>query len=179
MITGSRIILRFLEKEDIQWLYRQLQKKQLELKPMLSIASLSYEQLMAKYLENGLKDQSHRFLVVEHNHEPIGIVWAQKDSFWEGYYVGFINFSKEHEGKGFFKEALSLFSAYMFASEKVMRLQIAIPGYHRPSIAIAQKNGYKFEGILRKALYLKGEYVDLCLYSLLEEECLNIDKVLN
>ncbi len=74
-------------------------------------------------------------------------------------------------------EALNLFSIYLFATRKVYRLQLAIPDYHRASIAIAQKCGYTFEGIIRQAMFARGKYIDLCLYSLLRTECKNIERL--
>ena len=61
--------------------------------------------------------------------------------------------------------------------ESLSWLQLAIPDYHRASIAVAQKSGYKFEGIARGATFNKGQYVDLCIYSMLREECQNIENL--
>ncbi|NGX43948.1 MAG: hypothetical protein K1060chlam3_00105, partial [Candidatus Anoxychlamydiales bacterium] len=93
-----------------------------------------------------------------------------KSIFLDAQELKYIIFDEKNRGKGFMKEALKVFSSFLFSNRKINRLQLAIPDYHRASIAVAQKCGYIFEGIAREAIFSNGKYLDVCIYSLLRKE---------
>ena len=80
-------------------------------------------------------------------------------------------FKRQDRGQGVVSEALRLFSAYLFEWKKTPRLQLLIDKNNAPSRRVAEKCGYKREGTLRKSFFIRGEYVDCDLFSLVREEC--------
>jgi RimJ/RimL family protein N-acetyltransferase len=109
-------------------------------------------------------------LILDLDNEIIGMIAYIKSYFLEALELKYIIFEEKNRAKGYMKEALILFSSFLFANRKINRLQLAIPDYHRASIAVAQKCGYTFEGIAREAIFSKGKYLDVCIYSLLRKE---------
>lgn len=92
--------------------------------------------------------------------------------------VGFAIYRRADRGRGAMTEALRIFSAYLFSCRPAPRLQIATHVENTASQRVAEKVGYVREGTMRKAWFLRGEYVDLALFSLLREECPTLAEVL-
>ncbi len=92
--------------------------------------------------------------------------------------IGFAIYRQADRGRGAMTEALRIFSAYLFSIKPVARLQIATHVDNLASQRVTEKAGYVHEGTMRKAWFLRGEHVDLALYSLLREECPSLDDVL-
>ncbi|HEU64131.1 MAG: putative ribosomal N-acetyltransferase YdaF [Candidatus Anoxychlamydiales bacterium] len=109
-------------------------------------------------------------LILNLKNEIIGMISYIKSIFLDAQELKYIIFDEKNRGKGFMKESLKVFSSFLFSNRKINRLQLAIPDYHRASIAVAQKCGYIFEGIAREAIFSNGKYLDVCIYSLLRKE---------
>ncbi|NGX32778.1 MAG: hypothetical protein K1060chlam4_00830, partial [Candidatus Anoxychlamydiales bacterium] len=60
-----------------------------------------------------------------------------KSIFLDAQELKYIIFDEKNRGKGFMKEALKVFSSFLFYNRKINRLRFAIPDYHRASIAVA------------------------------------------
>jgi RimJ/RimL family protein N-acetyltransferase len=63
-----------------------------------------------------------------------------------------------------------LFSAYIFELKPINRLVIRVFSGNVPSRTIAEKCGYVYEGTMRKAIFARGKYHDVQLFSILREE---------
>lgn len=177
MIFGKKIKLRLVKEKDLPKLLPLLEKTACRSEGFLD--NLEPEHVLcSKWKENGFwQDSLGMMLIVDKKDNIVGALSFRKSDLYNYIDVKYIIFDEEDRGKGYMKEALSLFSAYLFSTKETNRLQLAIPDYHRASIAVAQKCGYKFEGISRGASFSKGKYIDMCIYSTLREECKNIDKL--
>lgn len=77
------------------------------------------------------------------------------------------------KGKGYVSEALSLLEEAAFSgADGFNRLVIDPENENATSIAVAKRNGYAFEGILRQDWYneITQKFADICVYSKLKEE---------
>ena len=97
-----------------------------------------------------------------------GAIWFEKQDLFEALSIFLHIFDPEKAS--FAKEALSLFSSYLFETKKEERHQILIPGYQRGLMRLVQRCGFRFEGIARLSLFEGGKYWDQCIYSLLRKE---------
>lgn len=77
---------------------------------------------------------------------------------------------KESWGKGLAKEATMLMLYHGFFDLGLQRIQAKQLLDNAASIKVNEKCGFKIEGILRKVMYRKGEFVDLNLMSVLKED---------
>ncbi|MDP6736526.1 MAG: GNAT family protein, partial [Nitrospinaceae bacterium] len=66
-------------------------------------------------------------------------------------------------------EALTLFTYVLFVSKKINRLELKVIPGNAPSKRVAEKCGYQLEGVNRGAMFLRGDYRDLEVYSILRE----------
>jgi RimJ/RimL family protein N-acetyltransferase len=76
----------------------------------------------------------------------------------------------EEMGKGYGTEAVRILVDYLFLSKDIMRVQATTDVRNRPSQKVLEKVGFKKEGIIRKSDFIRGEWADDALYSILREE---------
>jgi RimJ/RimL family protein N-acetyltransferase len=178
MLKGSKLTIRPIKEKDLDEFFCLFNSVRLQVGVFFEELGSEY-QFKKNYQKTGFWGENKgTALIVDQEEKIIGVLWFSKIvPYFDSLELSYIIFKEKERGKGYMTESLSLFSAYLFATKKINRLQLSIPDYHRASIAVAQKCGYTFEGIARQAVFNRGKYTDLCLYSLLREECKNIDKL--
>lgn len=176
MLTGMNIELRTVKEADLTELYLFFASIRMK-GEYLSSELLSEHQFRLNFYETGFWSEEKGTLVVTLRGQVVGAIWFERQMFFDCLDLHFYIFKFEDRRKGYMKEALSLFSSYLFATKKIQRLQISIPDYSKSSLRLAQKCGFQFEGIARSALFHRGIYLDLCIYSLLRSECKDIGNI--
>jgi RimJ/RimL family protein N-acetyltransferase len=83
--------------------------------------------------------------------------------------IGYILVPSER-GKGYCTEAVNIMVDYLFLSKESRRIQAQTDLRNVASQKVLEKVGFKKEGTLRKNLFVRGEWRDACLYSILREE---------
>lgn len=83
--------------------------------------------------------------------------------------IGYV-LSPEYHGKGLGLEAVRRIVRYGFVTMGFERLEARIMVPNQPSRSLAEKLGFRLEGIRRHDLFVKGEYRDICTYSMLRSE---------
>jgi RimJ/RimL family protein N-acetyltransferase len=73
-------------------------------------------------------------------------------------------------GKGYCTEATQLMVDYLFLSKDTMRIQAQTDPRNIASHKVLEKVGFKKEGTLRKSFFMRGEWRDAYIYSILREE---------
>ncbi|NGX63538.1 MAG: putative ribosomal N-acetyltransferase YdaF [Candidatus Anoxychlamydiales bacterium] len=170
MLEGRNIKIRPIKKSELDHFFSILEIAQMK-NDFFPFNVESEYNFKKDYESTGFwQDADGLALILNFDNEIIGMISFIKSIFLEALELKYIIFEEKNRGKGFMKEALNIFSAFLFANRKINRLQLAIPDYHRASIAVAQKCGYIFEGIAREAIFSNGNYLDVCIYSLLRKE---------
>jgi RimJ/RimL family protein N-acetyltransferase len=83
--------------------------------------------------------------------------------------IGYILVPSERK-KGYGSEAVRIIVDYLFLSKELVRVQ-AITGVDNfASRMVLEKAGFTKEGIMRNSGFIRGEWKDGCLYSILREE---------
>jgi RimJ/RimL family protein N-acetyltransferase len=83
--------------------------------------------------------------------------------------IGYILVPNERR-KGYGYEAVKIIVDYLFLSKELVRVQ-AITGVDNfASHRVLERAGFTKEGIIRKSAFIRGEWKDGCLYSILREE---------
>jgi ribosomal-protein-serine acetyltransferase len=82
-----------------------------------------------------------------------------------GYWLG-----EAFTGKGITTKACRAFIQHCFTQLDVNRIEIKCGTGNDKSLAIAERLGFKKEGVLRQAELLYGNFIDLYLYSMLKTE---------
>jgi ribosomal-protein-alanine N-acetyltransferase len=169
MLEGKNLHLRTVKEGDLPALYSYFDSIRMK-GEYLSSELLSEHQFRLEFFETGFWSDEKGTLVIIKEDQPVGALWFERQVFFDCLDIHFYIFRTEDRGKGLMKEALELFSSYLFATKKIERLQISVPGYSKAALRVAQKSGFQFEGIARSALFHRGGYLDLCIYSLLRSE---------
>jgi glyoxylase I family protein len=100
--------------------------------------------------------------------------------------LGCLNFYNEHNsisglgyiigrplwGKGYVSEAVNAAVDYGFTTLKLLRLWLEIDPRNTGSCRVAEKCGFKHEGIFRKSFFLDGQYFDSTYYAMLYDDWL-------
>jgi len=73
-------------------------------------------------------------------------------------------------GKGYGTEAIQTMVDYLFLSRDIVRIQAVTSVRNKASQRVLEKVGFKKEGIIRRSGFVRGEWVDAYLYSILREE---------
>lgn len=173
MIAGKNIILRMIQQSDLD-----------EMIPLMSDLSQKGEYLGVNivnevryrkhFQETGFwSDESGTFLITDKEGRMLGdISYFKGVGYLPGYEIGYNIFRREDRGKGYTSEALKLFSAYLFElRSEIHRLEVHADMQNTGSRRVAEKAGFTFEGTKREAVFSRGQYRDLAIYSLLRHEC--------
>jgi RimJ/RimL family protein N-acetyltransferase len=73
-------------------------------------------------------------------------------------------------GKGYCSEAIKIMADYLFLSKDTGRIQAQTDPRNIASQKVLEKAGFKNEGTLRKSFFMRGEWRDAYIYSILREE---------
>jgi len=171
MIVGKKINLRVMKESDLNK-YIELTNDVSEVGEFFPVIIRTEHDTRKIYQENGFfGPDGGRMLITNKNDEILGFVSYFKTNFYmNGYELGYQIFRRENRGKGYMSEAVRLFSAFMFESKPITRLQICMNVNNIGSAIVAEKSGYTFEGIAREVEYEKGELVSNKQYSLVRGE---------
>lgn len=78
--------------------------------------------------------------------------------------------SKDYWNKGIATEAVKKVIDFGFYNLNLNRIEARCLEFNVPSIKLLEKLGFKFEGILRKQMFVKGKFEDMHLFSLIKTE---------
>lgn len=79
-------------------------------------------------------------------------------------------FAPEDRGKGATSEALGMLIHYLFDSRPVNRLRLVIHPENEPSRRLAEKCGFRMEGIARGAWYHRGRHHDVEIWAIVRSD---------
>ncbi|UCG34213.1 MAG: GNAT family N-acetyltransferase [Phycisphaerales bacterium] len=179
MLEGPNVVLRLFAESDVDQ-YLAAERKESESEESSPATLRPIPVFKKKFAETGFWEEGMgRMVVTDKEGGLLGTVMFFKDpSYQSGYEVGYAILRKEDRGHGYMTEALRIFSAYLFETKKVPRLQITTFEGNIAARRVAEKCGYRFEGIMRQMGFLRGRYVDAARYSLLRGECCSLAEAL-
>jgi RimJ/RimL family protein N-acetyltransferase len=83
--------------------------------------------------------------------------------------IGYVLIPSER-GKGYCTEATQLIVDYLFLSKDIARIQATTHVGNVDSQKVLERAGFKKEGTLRKSNLVRGEWIDMFIFSILREE---------
>lgn len=172
MIIGENINLRlFNSEDDVHYYFSALNN--LEERSITDHTEISSLPMRIKtFHENGFWSQKNGTLLITSKEDKIigTIGFCRKTEFELS--IGYRIPEKINRGRGFMTEALQMFSSYLFETVPLItRLSLYTAEDNTASRKLAEKCGYKEEGILRNAYFYRGKICNWVIYSLLREEC--------
>ncbi len=169
MIRGEKVALRTVRESDIETLFT-LSSDFSRFGQYYPLRLRSEFELKKQLQENGLVGEEHTLLLITANEQIVGTIIFFKALYYDALEIGYLIFDEQARNKGYATEAVGLLANYLFSSRKINRLQLAIAQGNLASRRIAEKNGFRLEGVLRGALFHGGKNHDLELFSRLRTD---------
>jgi RimJ/RimL family protein N-acetyltransferase len=171
LLEGRLVNLRTVEKEDIPLLAEWLSNPEFlgEYQGVQQLTKSEFE----KMFETDDKHEMRDFFIEKKNGTKIGIITHFYLLLPVGLgrllEIGYFLLPNERR-KGYCSEAVNIMLDYLFLSKDVVRIQASTDVRNLASQKVLEKAGFKKEGRLRKTGFIRGEWADDYLYSILREE---------
>ena len=116
-------------------------------------------------------DNSLENFAIDYNGEFCGVIGLvlQSDIYKLtaeiGYWIG-----EPYWGKGIASEAVRLITRYGFENLDLVRIHTGVFDYNTGSMKVLEKNGYKKDGVFKKAILKNGKILDEHRYFILKED---------
>ena len=170
MLEGKNVNLRLAEQEDMDFLVEC--RNNLVYSEYDSVTQVSRTERMREFnnpsqLETSL--ETTRFVIEKKDKTKIGRIahwFVLPNKYME---IGYLVIPKERNKK-YGIEAVQIILDYLFLSRPLCRIQAMTDTRNLPSQKVLEKSGFKQEGIVRRSAFVRGEWVDACLYGILREE---------
>lgn len=119
------------------------------------------------WVETGSKKEITR--VIEFSGQLCGVIGVARGPF-ENYRCGELGYwlGQRYWGKGLATLAVSDMTQQIFAETDIVRLVAPIYDCNKASMRVAEKCGYKLEGIAEKAIYKDGRFYDEFIFARLK-----------
>jgi len=168
LLEGKNVNLRVMEKEDLSLFAEWVNKPEFigEYNPLRQLSRAEIEKGYEKSsLERG------EFIIEEKDGSKIGYVWhfTTVHSAMKLLEIGYFLVPSQ-TGKGYCSEAAKIMVDYLFLSKDIVRIQAHTDLRNVASQKVLEKVGFRKEGIIRRSIFIRGEWRDARLYSILREE---------
>jgi RimJ/RimL family protein N-acetyltransferase len=163
-MSKNKVILRDFGKNDIESLVLYLNNKNVT-KYLTSRIPQPYSIDDAKWwVITGSKEGITK--AVEVNGKFVGSIGATAGEFESNRSAEIGYWLEENSwGKGIASEAVIKMTEYVFANTNIVRLYAPVFSPNKASMRVLEKCGYQLEGVLRKAIFKNGIFLDEHLYA--------------
>ncbi|MCL2331186.1 MAG: GNAT family N-acetyltransferase [Proteobacteria bacterium] len=172
IIKGDRIELSELDatRYNAEVYYKFLKENETHLSEFDNLGFDSVEDVL-KFLEHVSNSESGKFYGIYKEGTFIGYLGFEMYNSRDRWVSLYFALAKSATGKGFMTEAVKLFADEFFAKGG-NRLQLTCCTDNKKSAAIAERCGFKREGVMRKRFFYvtKGQFCDDYLYSLIKDD---------
>jgi [ribosomal protein S5]-alanine N-acetyltransferase len=171
MIRGRSIALRVIRESDVTTLLNL--ENDLERRGDFVPNRLRAEPVFRKeFQETGfLTEDTGKLLIVNAEDHILGTAGYFRPVFYmDALEIGYSVTDPTLRGKGVATEAAGLLVGWLFKTKKIARVQLTLIPENAASRRVAEKSGFRFEGVLRRCVFSQGKYVDLEMWALLREE---------
>ncbi|OSZ82282.1 hypothetical protein CAP35_03165 [Chitinophagaceae bacterium IBVUCB1] len=174
ILIDNDLLLRSYQAEDAAELFRAVDASRQHLRPwLLWVDQTTKPDHSLLFIQASLQQQHNQealALGIFHKQRIVGGIgmhhWdrtLQKAQL--GYWV-----SKDYEGKGIVSACLERFIDFLFDKVGLNKLEIHFVVSNQRSARIAERHGFKTEGIIRDSYLMNGIFTDLAVTGLLKQE---------
>ena len=164
MLEGKNVNLRVAEKEDFslasQWINNLEYVGEFQFSPQMSRTDIEKS-------FGSMGPEAKSFFVEKKDGTEIGSIGHRPEG--KAQEIGFSMLPSER-GKGFCSEAAQIMVDYLFLSKDIVRIQAHADTENVASQKVLEKIGFRKEGVVRKNSFVRGEWRDDYMYSILREE---------
>ena len=169
MIRGKKVTLRTIRESDIDKLLDLICDIE-NRGDYVPLDLPSQVEIRKRFQEDGFLGSNESTLLICTADRIVGTVSFMHAGYHDGLELGYAVFDEMDRSKGYATDALSSLVKFLFGTKKINRLQVSIMPGNSASKRVAEKCGFQFEGTMRGAVFHRGAYQDMELYSLLRAE---------
>jgi RimJ/RimL family protein N-acetyltransferase len=164
LLEGKNVNLRIVEKEDlasgVEWINNPEYFGEYQ-----PLSQQSRSELEKQYDKLGPEE---KWLFVEKK-DGTKIGTISYGPVGKAFDIGY-NIVVAERKKNYGTEAVGIIVDFLFLSKETVRVQAQIDPRNIASQKVLESDGFKKEGIIRKSMFIRGEWRDLILYSILRDE---------
>jgi RimJ/RimL family protein N-acetyltransferase len=164
MLEGKTVNLRVVEKEDLPLIaeWRSDPKFQGEYDLLIQESKADLEKRYGNF-----RSRENWFLIEKKDGTKIGMMVLEPGAGMQEIGYGIL---PNERGKGYCTDAVKILVDYLFLSEDIVRVQTHADVKNMASQKVLARAGFRKEGVVRKHIFMWGEWRDELLYSILREE---------
>jgi RimJ/RimL family protein N-acetyltransferase len=163
LLEGRNVNLRVAEKDDLPLIAEWLNNH--EFFNYAPFPQKSRAELERQY--DSLPSESKWFIGEKKDCSRVGLVYHELEG--SQMEIGYALLPSERN-KGYGTEAITIIVDYLFLTRQIVRIQATTDLKNKASCRVLERNGFKCEGTIRKAGFVRGQWRDEYLYSILREE---------
>lgn len=164
MLVGKNVNLRTFDLEDLEFVWRWGNDLEFmgPFEPVEQFSRLEAE----SWLREMPKDE-HWFIIETKEGEKVGQMVAKPEG--PHYGIGY-RVIPSARGKGSCAEAVKILVDFLFLSKNLVRVQAQTNPENVASQKVLEGAGFVREGLIRKAIYARGAWLDGIQYGILRED---------
>jgi len=176
MLKGLNIILRPLKLSDwertIEW-RNDLTIKNMAMMHPFPITEINEKDWYTRLV--GSTDNKTIYFTITLSHdEPIGFIMLRRiDYIHRNCYLGIVIGVDTERGKGYGGEAIDLIMDFAFKTLNLNKIIVEVLCGNDMALLLYKKLGFKEEGRLKQQYYCCGEYLDVVLLSVFNQNLVN------
>jgi len=178
LAENKRFILRTIQKGDEFDIAKNINDKIISRNTL----SIPYpyklkdaKEWVGKYLKNQKKKESGEIsLAIVINGEVAGSIGLHKIIKNHKAEIGYW-LARKYWGKGLMPEAVKIVTDFGFKKLKLRRIYAHVYPFNPPSMKVLEKNGYRFEGIMKKDTMKRKKYIDAHLFARVKKSRSDLD----
>lgn len=169
MLRGSRILLRPVEKRDINIFYDIWSNEDVRRLDGSFVLPPSKEYIVENF--NKLLNLEKKYLsIINEKGVLVGyITFVEVSDCCNVYSLG-ITIGKNFWSRGYGEESIRTLLKYLFMSKGAERVELEVLQFNERAIKCYRKCGFVQEGIKRNRKFSDGKYVNLIIMGILKEE---------
>jgi RimJ/RimL family protein N-acetyltransferase len=164
LLEGKHVNLRAAEKKDLLLLGEWRSNPEFQGEFNLLIQE-SQDELAKRY--DSFRPEEKWFLIEKKDGTKIGLIVLEVEGGVQEIGYGIIPTERR---KGYCTEAVRIAVDYLFLSKPSVRIQAHTNVRNMASQRVLEKTGFQKEGIIRERIFIRGEWRDEFIYSILREE---------
>lgn len=171
MLKGERVTLRQVRESDLDALW-ELHADIANRGPYFPLGVMSQTAFRKQFAEDGFWSREEGMLLIADREDRVvgSIEWFPTVRYLSEVELSYQLFDRADDGKGYISEAVQLLVRYLLENKTFNRIRLIIHPENGGSRRVAEKSGFRLEGVMRGAFLSRGRYQDVELWSILRDD---------
>ncbi|CUU45106.1 GNAT family N-acetyltransferase [Clostridium beijerinckii] len=157
MLSGSKVHLRVLKKEDVSILFKLHSEEKVK-KYNIIIESMDNKVDLRKALS-----------IVNEDDNLIGFVTYKEQGYYSRIYCIGITIGSEYWGRSYGVDSIKTLLRYLFKKLNATKVELYVASYNIRAIRCYKKCGFIEENIKRYYSHIDREYIDIIIMGIIRE----------